>query len=238
MAVNVDLFLDNKLGRFRQYYDLAERRMEAAALIASDRAARVAKTQLRGDMRRARLGRLGQAIGSTSDLEKNNRVYRRGEGFSASGIVFARSRSPRTIGALNAYTQGAQISPVKSRYMWIPTDDIPRISQRQRLTPALWRKNGLDKRIGPLVEIKSVDGDPLLVVQNVGVNAAGRRRSARSLTLSGRPRKGQIQRSLVVAFIGIPRTSRKARINVKALMRKVQQQIPQYLSDAIERTRR
>lgn len=214
-------------GAFAPFYRMAEQRFERAALVATDKGRRVALSRVRSDMAGASLGRLGQGIGSTSDLESNAGVHRSASGgFSASGVVFVRSGSERTRGAIEAYTKGAQIRPVRSRWLWIATDNIPRVTGRYRMTPELWVKNGFDQKIGPLVVVRSVNGYPLLVVKNVGLSAAGSRRSAKSLTKRGMPRKGQIEKQFVVAFIGIPFTSRAARVDVTAIMRSVQAELP------------
>lgn len=221
---------------FGQYYRFAVQRMENAALIATDRAARVAKAEVRNAMSGARLGRLGNAVDATSDLKQGNGVYRRGvDGFSASGGVFVRSKSERTLGAIESYTEGAEIRPRPGRWLWIATDNIPRVTGRYRMTPELYRKNGFEQKIGPLTFVRSVNGYPLLVAKNVGVDLSGRKRSARSLTKSGRARKGQVERQFVVAFIGIPYTSRAARVDVTAIMRQEQARLPQYFRDALGR---
>lgn len=229
------VFADNYLGRYRQSLRLIDRRMEAAALIATDVASRQAQRQIRAEMAGARLGRLGQAIGQTSDMQKG-RIHRRGDGWSASGVVYVRSKSERTLGAIEAYTRGADIRPVRGRWLWIPSDDIPRVSKRERLTPALWVRNGLDRKIGPLVTIRSVNGYPLMVVKNVGVSATGAKRSAKGLTKKGTARKGQRVKEFLVAFIGIPRTARAARVDVTAIMRAVQADLPRLFNEAIGRT--
>lgn len=226
---------------FDQFYRGAIQRMEKAALIATDRGARAAETQLRTDMAGAELGRLGQAIKATSDLKRKRGVHRRGaEGFSASGVVYVRSKSERTLGAIESYTEGADIRPRRGRWLWIATDAVPRLAgsnfkggKGQRMTPALWKSRGFERKIGPLVLIKSINGYPLLAVKNVGVDLSGRKRSAKSLTKSGRPRKGQIERQLVVAFIGIPYTARAARIDVESVMREQQSRLIEYFRAAL-----
>lgn len=219
---------------FEALYRQSVQRMEDAALLAAHRGVARAKTRLRAEMQGAGLGRLGNAIGSTSDLAEGRGVHRRpGGGFSASGGLVIRSASPRSRGAIEAYTEGADIRPKRGRWMWFPTDDIPRVTNRFRMTPELYRKNGFEQKIGPLVPVRSVNGDPLLVVKNVGVSEAGKRRSARSLTKAGRPRKGQRAKEFVVAFIGIPRTARAARIDVPALMRQVAAELPELFRQAM-----
>lgn len=227
---------------FSDWYRFSVQRLERAALIATDRGTTKLKTTIRNQMRSAGLGNLGNAIGSTSDLKKGG-IQKRyaGGGFSASGIVYVRSRSERTIGALTAYTQGANIRPKRGRWLWIPTDDIRRRAgsnrkgEGQRLTPDLWRKRGLDQKVGPLTFIRSVNGYPLLVLKNVGVSLAGKKRSARSLTKSGRARKGQVAKQFVVAFIGIPFTSRQARIDVRALHAQIMAELPALMRQALGR---
>lgn len=233
--ISADLrFADNYLGRYRQHLLLAERRMEAAAVIATDRASRIAQQDLRTQMRGAKLGRLGNAIGQTSDMQKG-RIHRTGNGWSASGVVYVRSKSERTLGAIEAYTRGADIRPVRGRWLWIPSDDIPRVSKRERLTPALWQRNGLDRKIGPLVTIRSINGYPLKVVENVGVTP-DKARSVKGLTKKGAPRKGQRQKTFLVAFVGIPNTTRAARVDVTAIMRAVQADLPRLFNEAFART--
>jgi hypothetical protein len=185
--------------------------------------ARRGKSAIRERMSGAGLGRLGNAIDSNAD-ETVTRLS--GEGFSTSARFFTRTRSERTLGALKAYTEGADIAPARGRWLWIPTEEIPRLTKRERLTPALWRENGFDKKVGPLFQIRSVNGYPLLVVETVGVDQSGRKRSAKSLTKKGAPRKGQARKELLVAFIGIPRTARAARINLTEILNNVRAEMP------------
>lgn len=232
---------DDTRGAFDAYYRGAVQLMEQAALRATDKAARQALGDLRGQMRGAGLGRLGNAISSTSDLQKGGRIKRYPNGgFSASGVLFIRSKSPRTIGAIEAYTRGADIRPVRvrpvrGRWLWIATDEIPRVTNRERMTPDLYRKNGFEQKIGPLVQIRSVNGNPLLVARNVGVSAAGKARSAKSLTKAGRARKGQRVKEFVVAFIGIPRTARAARVDVVQIVGRVRDNLPAMWEQEMQR---
>jgi hypothetical protein len=93
------------VGPFAAFYTGAVQVMERAALVATDKGRRRALSRLRGEMQGAGLGRLGNAIGSGSDLESGRGVHRYGQaGFSASGVVYVRSGSPRSRGAIEAYT--------------------------------------------------------------------------------------------------------------------------------------
>lgn len=224
-------------GSLNDYLRSMVKRAESAALKSTDRAAKTAKARIRTEMGSARLGTLGNAFAAKSDLDRGGIQVRYGGngGFAASGIVYVRTKSERTLGAIQAYTEGADIRPVRSRWLWIATDNIPRVTGRYRMTPELWVKNGFDQKIGPLVVVRSVNGYPLLVVKNVGLSAAGSRRSAKSLTKRGMPRKGQIEKQFVVAFIGIPFTSRAARVDVHNIIDEVRAELPQMFIEALGR---
>lgn len=214
---------------------------ERAGVRTVDRVARIGKTNMRQAMRGAGLGGLGNAIDSNAD-EKVVRYGR--DGFSTSARFFTRTRSERTLGAIEAYTEGAEIRPTRSRWLWIPTDDIQRRAGNykkgggKRMTPALWRQTGLDRKIGRLFQIKSVNGYPLLVLQDVGVSAAGTSRSVKGLTKKGLPKKGQVKKELIVAFVGIPRTSRRARVNLTSILNGVRSQMPAIFASELAKERR
>ncbi len=223
----------------RSAFDNFERetkeRIKAAALNATHIAAGRAKRMIRDEMVAADLGRLGKAIDSGSDLEKRGVVKNRGHGFSASGWVYVRSNSERTRGTIESYTVGAEIAPRNGRYLWIATDQIPTRAGRYKMTPALYNRMGFDAKIGPLVPVRSQNGTMMLIVRNVGVNAAGKPNSAKSLTKRGMPRKGQIGADFIVAFYAIDRTSRRGRIDVPGIMREAQASLPELLEQQLNR---
>lgn len=227
MSFRLDIDATGMGDAFDRYEAFNEVRVQRAMLAATGRGARRLQSLVRGEMASAGLGRLGQAYAATSDEDRRQGVHHQADGFSASGMLYVRARSERTRGTLAAYTRGAEIQPQRGRWLWVPTDDIPlRANDRTRLTPANWSSSGLDRKIGPLVMIRSVNGYPLLVVQNASVALSGRARSAKSLTKTGRTKKGQTGRAFIVAFIGIPRTARAARVDVYALHRQVMAELP------------
>lgn len=207
-----------------------DRQLRAAALQETHNAARGAVEDMRQQMSAAGLGRLGFALGSGSDKQKSGTVFALPGGrWSASGWVFIRSQSQRTIGAIKSYTEGAEILPRRGRYLWFPTDDVKRLvglpipttgggrgTANYRLEPRYWDRT-YGRKFGPLQQIRGADGTPLLVVRNATVSLSGKRGSLRPLTKTGRVPKGQVQQDTIVAFIGIPRTSRAARINPRTI---------------------
>lgn len=214
-------------GPFTAYYRNAVQRVEQAALRAVARGGRAATRQMRAAGQAAGLGRLMQAVGDTADTK----VLRRGaEGFSVSSTLAIRTGSPRTRGAIEAYTEGANILPRRGRWLWFPTDEASRVvgsrKTRRRLTPEVYREMG--EPMGPLITIRSINGRPLLAVQNVGKSEVGARGGrVRPLTKGGRLRKGDRLKTLSVLFVGIPRTSRAARIDTRAILRAVQAELPE-----------
>lgn len=217
-----------------------DRQLQQAALRLTDRAATKVKDRIRAEMTAAGLGRLGFALGAGSDLKKSGSVRSIGSGWSASGWVFIRSGSQRTRGAIEAYTQGASITPKNpSGLLWFPTEDIMRMvrlpipssggnaSANYRLTPKLWDRT-YASRFGPLVRLK-LHGKDVLVVRNATLSLAGKPRSLRPLTKRGKVPKGQVAREFVVAFIGIPSTTRAARVNPLAIARQVTNELSRSL---------
>lgn len=221
----------------RTYY---LRQLEHAALLATKQAARGAVVQMRAEFTGAGLGpNLARAFGSGSDFDKNGDVHRKANGFSASGYVFIRSQSERTRGAIEAYTQGADIRPVKGRFLWIATDEIQARAglgrKRYRITPALYNAYGLNRKIGPLVRIRSINGNPLLIVRDATVSAAGLKGRARARLKSGRVPRGQREKATIVAFVGIPRTARAARVDILAIAKNWQARVPALMIQQLNR---
>ena len=199
---------------------------ERLALEVSDQAATKALRGIRSDMAGAKLGRLGNAITMTSDKRKGGNLYRRGGVTRASGVIYIRSKSPRTVGAIISYTEGAQMAAKNpSGFMWFPLDGafrlarlpIPRTGGGRatigvRLTPSWWKRT-MEPKLGPLFRIRGADGNPLLVVRNVAVGQVegGGSRIKRRLK-SGRAPKGTVLADIVPVFKGIRATSRAARV--------------------------
>ena len=215
--------------------------IERAALVATHKAARGALGQIRAEMKSRELAGLSNALGSFSDFDKG-RVYRQGaEAFSASAGIYLRSKSERTVGAIISYTEGATITPTNSRWLWFPTEEIQRFvgskSTRRRLTPGLWKQRGLDAKIGPLIPIRGINGYPLLILKNVGVSLAGKKRSVKGLKKNGQPRKGQVAKEFIVAFIGIPNTRRARRVDLIAIAQRWASLVPDYFAEEMQKGR-
>lgn len=203
-------------------------RLENAALYATDKAIRRAHRYTQAQVMEVGLGRMRKLVAVTSDLEKGTLKRYGAEGFSASGVMFQKKRSPRLDGIFESYGRGSVIRPRNGGYLWFPTDDIKRLGiiaspntgggkgKRGRISPGNWAAAGLVSKIGPLVFIFGKhSGERLAIVRNVGVNAAGKPGSARSLKRNGTAKKGDVQRDFIVAFIGIKQTVRAQRFDAQ-----------------------
>ncbi len=233
--IGATAYIDTR--RRRELEQEFSRQLQKAALTVTYQAAAKAKDRIRADMAAAGLGRLGYALGSGGDLRKGGRVHRKGNGWNASGWVFVRSGSQRSRGAIESYTDGATILPKRGRYLWFATDDIKRLarvpipssggnaSANVRLEPRLWDRT-YGRTLGPLFFMRGKNGTPLLVVRNATVSASGKARSIKARTKTGKIPKGQVAQEITVAFIGIPRTARKARINVREIINQVVAELP------------
>lgn len=218
-------------GAFSDYERFTAKRLERAALLATDKAGKALVRDIRQGFAAAALGRLGQAFKDRSDLARGGVQKRYGaDGFSVSSTVYVRSASERTLGAIQSYTEGAAIRPVRGRWLWIATDNVQRLTgsgaNRRRLTPALWKANGLEARIGPLVPVRGINGYPMLVVKTGAVPLSGKKNALKGRLKSGRAPKGHVNAEFVVAFIAIPFTSRAARIDLADLVRRQMAALP------------
>jgi hypothetical protein len=215
-------------------------RVKGAALYATDKAIRVAHRQTKAQVIEVGLGRLRGLVAVTSDLEKGTFKQLPGDGFKVSGIMYQKKRSERLDGIFESYGRGAVITPKKGGYLWFPTDEIKRLGGprggRFRLQPSNWKAAGLEQRIGKLFFIPGAHrGERLAIVKNVGVNAAGRSRSARSLKRNGQPRKGDVQRESIVAFIGIKQTVRYQRFDAEQNRSEASRFTEQYFNQGLRR---
>lgn len=222
-------------GQFAEFRRFCIQKLERASLVATDKAARGGLSALRGAMRGAGLGGLGNALGYGSDLKKNGRVHRIGpEGYRASGWIFVRTGSERGRGAIEAYTEGAEIRPVRSRWLWIATREIrPRVG-RKRMTPDLYRKSGMEQTVGPLVSIPGRHrGERLLIVRDVTVDRFGRPGRARRVPRRGAVGGSRERKDFIVAFVGITGTSRAKRVDVPQIIGLEQARLPEYRDAAM-----
>lgn len=223
-------------GRFREFEQFCRRKLERVALEAAHDGGRMALSTIRQRMAGANLGRLGNALGSNSDLSQGGGVHARSNGFSASANVHIRSGSERARGALIAYTEGASIRGVKSPWLWIPATEMQRrVKGGWRLTPGRWQSSGLEARFGPLFMIPGRHaGEQLLVFKDVTARIYGKP-AFRKIPKSGRIRAGREVRDTVVAFVGIRQTSRQARVDVPAVMAEVQNALPTLIMAAFRK---
>lgn len=219
--------------QFTNFRASAELRLREAASRAVDRAAMTAKRNLRGDMDSAGLGKLKNVIGAGSDYQKGRVLNLPGGRFRVSGWIYIKSaRNERTSGAIKAYTEGADIRPVNGRWLWIATANIPPHSGRKRMTPALYKANGFESKIGPLQFVQGRHGGEALLIIKTPVSA----KRTGSGAVRRLPKRGSIgatreKKENVVAFVGIRQTRRPARVNPRAIIQAAAQTVPAAVAD-------
>lgn len=202
--------------------DASQQRLDRVALAASARGARGLLNRTRAEMEAQGLGRLGFALGAGSDQASGNGIFQRGPMRSASGWMHVRSGSPRSRGAIESYTVGANITPRNGRYLWILSEQFQQKfsgggTRNQRLEPRFWQQSGLEARFGPLFQVTGDNGLPVLVIRDATISASGRSRSARPRTKTGKVPKGQVAQDIIPVFFGIKHTARSQRVNLIAL---------------------
>lgn len=223
------------LGQFRRSLS---KRLTIAAARATDAAARLARDDLRHDMRAQRLGGLSNVIGSTSDRQKGRVNTGDISLLDVAGFVTVRNvKSPRTAGALKSYLDNDQttIAPVRGRWLAIPTKEIPSKSARRKMTPDLYRASGLEEKIGPLEFVKSKrPGVAYLVVNDVTIRTDGKNGKARRLPKRGVASKGRGHVS-VIAFILIRVTRRSRRSDPRQIAERWARRMPALLNQELSR---
>lgn len=193
--------------------------LRRAAHYATDASIKEADETTRRTIRSVGLGKLANAIGSTSSLRK-----RRTSSNNAWGAIYARGRpGGRGEQALLAYSEGARISPRGGRkWLAFATKAIPTRVGRLKMTPELYQSSGLTSSIGRLVFIQRSAKEALLIVRKVQVS----RRTGRAKAGGGRKGRGADAKGFIVAFILIRFTSRAQRFNQGAIVRRSGTRIP------------
>ncbi|BAI95838.1 hypothetical protein Sj15T_01770 [Sphingobium sp. TA15] len=223
--------------QFRELERQIREKAESALLKASHQGGKIAVGRIQGAMARAGLGRLGNAVEASSDLEKGGRLHRSSaREVSASSAVHLKSRNERTVGAIEAYTRGANIRPRNARWLWIPSPELQRrVKGGGRVEPSNWKSSGLEQRIGPLVQIPGKhSGEVLLIVPAVTVATSGKARPRR-LPKRGGVRPGRELRENFIAFTGIRSTSRQARVDPLQIIDDVRAELPTLLARELEK---
>jgi hypothetical protein len=207
--------------------DVAIPQLRKASHYAADKAIKAAKTESRAIIRGVGLGRLANAIGSTSSLAKE-----RTSG-NAWGAIFARGGiDSRANQALMAYTQGASIVPTGGRkWLAFPTKaagrlvrlPIPRVGGRGYAN----FKNQPNRYGMQLRFVKFSQTHAALVLdQGIVSNKTGRvRRGAK------RAGAASSHQHFIVMFWLIPFTRRAARFDQHEIVRRNAQQIGTYIEE-------
>ena len=193
-----------------------------------------ASAELQADWRQqieqARLGpRLAKSI--------RREVYPRGQS-SVDAAALIWTRAPKII---DAYARGSTIRPVNgARYLWIPTDDVPKKRQGNRLTP-----QEVEQRFGRDLVIIGAGTHRLRTTPsrvNNGVayagfsglairKASGRWRNATPNQMKpGHRSYREVTRQFVLMFTLVPMVKVSKRLDLEAIAREADARFPGQLS--------
>ncbi|HEX7854491.1 MAG TPA: hypothetical protein VF503_12435 [Sphingobium sp.] len=218
-----------------QYRRSFSKRLTIAAARASEKAARGAKDDIRTAMCGQRLGGLANSVSSTSDRQKGRVRIQDVSILDVAGFVSVRGvKSPRTAGALRSYVDqdSTTISPVRGRWLSIPTKSIPSKIGRRKMTPERYRAGGLEQKLGPLQFVPSKKpGVAYLVINDVTVRNDGKG-TVRPLPRSGKAAKerGHVT---VIAFILIRVSRRSRRVSPQQIVDKWSRRLPALLNQEL-----
>lgn len=176
------------------------------------------------------LGKLEKVVGFDSSFQSGGAAGQ----LRPWAVIYAKGQSKaddRGAGALEAYSEGAVITPNPSLFgtgwLWIPTTAIPKRINRFRATPARYNHSSLVSSIGPLVFRRIASNRAILVVKNVKVSVKTGRAKALG---KRRPRTARVEKS-VVAFVGIKITRRMKRLDQRQIMRLASTLVPRFIAE-------
>jgi hypothetical protein len=213
--------------------DVAIPHLRKASHYAADKAIKAAKSETRATIRGVGLGRLSNAVGATSSLEKQRTIG------NAWGAIFARGGiDSRANQALMAYTEGARILPTGGRkWLAYPTKaagrtvrlPIPRIGGR-----GYGNFKNQPNRYG--MQLRFVRFSPtraaLVLDEGIVSNKTGKvRRGAK------RVGKASTHQKFIVMFWLIPFTTRAARFNQHEIVARNGRNIGIYIEEYARRNK-
>jgi hypothetical protein len=212
---------DRPLSAVYQQLEQGDREiLERAAAVAVDKATRLGAAQIKNTMRARGLGRLSNAVGVTTSLQRGKKT-----GSNAWGAIFAKGGDDSLAGgALEIYGRGGAITPKFGAYVWFQTAALKRRVGRYRMTPQRYIDSG--SPLGPLLfRRKNARIGEFFVKGAVTSAKNGRAR------LPG-PRS-KARGTIVVLFVGVKSTTRLARFNKDQIVSLVAGLVPAYMVDEI-----
>lgn len=205
----------------RRARDLHRARRREAARIATDRASKAAQIALQSKMKSVGLKRLSNAVGQTSALRKkqlNTDPY---------GVIFARGGDEsRAGGALEIYSRGGSIKPVKRRWLWFSTPRIQKRFGRYKTTPERYQAAG--SPLGPLQFAVLSPRRAIAYVEKVAISV----KTGLARPAPKRKSKTTVPAQRVILFIGIPITRRAQRFDKNVVVAREAARMPVYLAQA------
>ncbi len=173
-------------------------------------------------MRSAGLGNLGRAV----KVETGRSTDRKGEP-NAYGVIYADNGDDSRAGqALQAYSRGTTILPIRGAWLWYQTDKLARTSKvpgddrRGRLTPERYRRMG--SPLGPLQFARINANFAKLYVEVADISI----RTGRATRPGKRRSRTKVRQTRVTIFFGIRNTRRAQRYDPQRIVAQTHAEIP------------
>lgn len=210
------------IARYERDQVALREKVALAAGKVNDRQTIAARDRQRTAMRSAGLGKLGNAVKTETGRSKD-----RGGNPNAYGVIFADNGDESRAGqALQAYSKGTTIKPIKGPWLWFQTPALARTSKipgdnrRGRLTPE--RYNQMGAPLGPLrfARINPSFAKLYVDVADVSVKTGRATRPGK-----GKPRT-KVRTKRVTIFFGIRNTRRGQRYDPQRIVAQAHKEIP------------
>lgn len=208
----------------RRARELWRKRVYRACQIATDVNSKRGQRRVQDRIRAVGLGGLANAVGQSSSLKKRSSTGNPWGGIYARGQAKEDSRAP---GALEIYSKGGTIRPLKGRWLWIPTAAAPKRIARYKATPERYRASG--SPLGPLKFAEISASYAIAYVERVGVSV----KTGRARALPKRKSMTVVPARRVVLFEGIRFTRRMKRFDQRQEFGQEARKLPRDIGDAL-----
>lgn len=208
----------------REHVDIQRK----AARVATHKASVVGQRRVQAAMKAAGLGRLPNAVGQTSSQKERHKLAD-----VSVGLIYAKGGDDSLAGgALEIYSRGGTIKPVKGEWLWFATKALQRNVRvgraRMRMTPAVY--NALGKQLGELHFRRINSRVAILYAEDLNVHV----RTGRAKLPGKRKSRVAVRKKRVTLFVGIRFTNRMKRFDKDVEMAFAAGLIPDYIAEEID----
>lgn len=201
------------LKTLEQYVD----HVEGATQQAISDAASILKQEWRSQISRAGLGeRLPNTIKTKLYVNK---------GYDPAAVVYTKAPA-----IMRGFEEGSTILPGRSRFLAVPTSNAPKLIDRKRPTPALWKP----EKYGELQFVPARSGKPAMLVAKQVRKSVSKKTGEFRGYRAAKSARAKRTATDVVMFILIPRAKLRDRIDIKEAAAMLTAQIPSMIDKRLD----